>query len=142
MLLRCFNEKGDNSILEYKEETEAKNRQFEVDLKIKDDIDFIQLSKKTSFEQCLGVLVKKGKSKESIEAALKPYDKFLEQIEEIVREVKTEAAQLNQEVLKKQHYVKTLERNLQNQTLMDQPDNSQTFEEIIDKEKQVSRRLL
>jgi len=26
MLLRGFNEKGDNSILEYKEETEAKNR--------------------------------------------------------------------------------------------------------------------
>lgn len=95
MLLRGFNEKGDNSILEYKEETEAKNRQFEVDLKIKDDIDFIQLSKKTSFEQCLGVLVKKGRSKENLEAALKPYDKFLEQIEEIVREVKTEAAQLS-----------------------------------------------
>jgi len=51
-----------------------------------------------------------------------------------VREVKSEAAQLSQEVLKKQHYVKTLERNLQKHTLMNQPD-SQTFEEIIDKEK-------
>ena len=143
MILRQFDERKTESILELKEEAEIKERCQDMDLKLKEDIDFIESNKQQAQDYCIKSLLIHRMKPEKVEFSTKPLIDFLSEVQQIVLEAQSELGTLQLDYRKKNFGVKRLEKNIQKYNLMVAEKLEQnTFERFIDKEKQVSRRLL
>lgn len=85
-ILRQYDERKGESIVEHLEETEVKERFQDMDLKFKDDLDYIETNKRQAQEYCIQQLLKKSTKPDKIEKAFKPLENFLNEVNSIVCE--------------------------------------------------------